>query len=159
MKSRFAVVLSVMALLMAVVFTVPQPDTVRTVHGMAANGAPYTAIFREHHPSPLFAWAQVQNARGQNAGLIYEAQSLGAATTPTAGSVGAAASDTLTWGVPFADTNYQVSCTPAGTPTAIPVQGWTIKTAGTSVAVNHVATTAAAASNAAPGFDCIAIHQ
>lgn len=133
------------------------PDTLRTVHGFAANGAPYTAVFRDRHPSPFVAWAQVQNARGQNASLIYESQALGVATTATAGAVGAAASDVITWAIPFADTNYQVACTPDGVATAIPVQGWLTKTA-TAVTVNHVATTAAAASNAAPGVDCVAIH-
>lgn len=146
------------AVLFAATLSVPMPDTYRTVHGVTPDGGTYTAIFRDAHPSPFHAFAQVQNARGANTGLVYESQSLGAATTATAASVGAAANDTLTWGVPFADTNYQVACVPDGVATAIPSQGWVTKTAS-AVVVNHVAVTAAAASNAAPGFDCVAIHQ
>jgi len=163
MKLKKLIAIPVVALLGLAFLTfggvfVVQPDTYRTVHGVALNGAPYTAIFVDHHPSPFVAWAQTTNARGQNAGLAYESQQFGAATTATAASVGAAASDTLTWGVPFPDTNYQVSCTLDGVVTAFPVTASLTKTA-TAVVFTHIATTAAAASTAAPGFDCIAVHQ
>lgn len=93
---------------------------------------------------------------GSNAGVQTKR---GVPGCRTAASIGGFCSTaiTVTWGTPFADTNYTVVCTPSGGPTNYPSSPFIVaKTAGT-VNVNYFATTTAAASWFA--IDCVAVHD
>ena len=80
----------------------------------------------------------------------------GCTTGPTvAGSC--ATPITVTWPVPFVDANYSVSCMPSGAPSNVPGTAHVSAKSRSSVTVNYVAITAAAASWAT--IDCEATHD
>jgi len=148
------------ALALVAFATVPGPTTFDEKSGYAPNGGSYRVVYRIPGRPLLDLRAhaqQVQHPRFAYATIVYEVQQLGAATTATAASIGATATDTLTWAIPFSDNNYVVSCSLVGTATAVPGPAQFTHTSA-AVTLTHAALTAAAASNAAPGTECTGIH-
>ena len=93
---------------------------------------------------------------GSNAGVQTRHSVPGCTTAASFGGFCSTAI-TVTWGTPFADTNYTAVCVPGGGPTNYPSSPFIVaKTAG-SVTVNYFATTAGAASWFA--IDCVAVHD
>jgi hypothetical protein len=86
-------------------------------------------------------------------------QTLRPAGCATAGSVGGiCASPTVaTWTFPFSDANYTANCTGDLVSSGVPVLGGVTAKSGTSITVQTVATTAAAAQFTA--IDCAATHD
>lgn len=160
MKTFKAVAIAIAFAVVASLLTIPGPTTFVEKDGVNATGGKFHAVYRVPGRPVIDIMAhaqQVQNPRFAYTTLVYEVQQLGTATTATAASVGAVATDTLTWGIPFPDNNYVVSCSLVGTATAIPAPAQFTHTA-TAVTLTHAALTAAAASNAAPGTECVGIH-
>lgn len=157
----FRVVAVTLALAVVVsLLTIPGPTTFAEKDGVNATGGKYHAVYKVPGRPLIDIRAhaqQVQNPRFAYSTIVYEVQQLGAATTATAGAVGAVATDTLTWGIPFSDNNYVVSCSLVGAATAVPAPAQFTHTAS-AVTLTHAALTAAAASNAAPGTECVGIH-
>ena len=93
---------------------------------------------------------------GVNAGAQTKRDLLGCTTAASLGGF-CSKGITVTWGIPFADTNYSVICSPSGGPTNYPSPPFVTAKTGGGVTVNYFATTSAAASWFS--IDCVAIHD
>jgi hypothetical protein len=103
-----------------------------------------------------FSTGRVGMTGNATSGYYQSVKNMAGCTTPATAGASCATAVTVTWPVPFGDTNYSVSCTGTGI-TNVPGPVYYSSKAPATIKFNYQAETNAAASYSK--VDCIAVHD